>query len=211
VNENNRSEEIRSIEEMFEQTIRLISAYKRHSIQPPFALKGNLGEFIIQKELLKKFSKHEISFHGGSHPEYDISIDGIKIQVKTQIKHKPIKRKKWELDYESSPTIRKSIITEKKCAILILVILYPDQLFSKIEKTNIYIFNQDDFKYFDHIFCWSGKSKGDFTIVNILNVKGEPSPRMKEAVEVYNKPEYKQLFQDSKDNWEKIESLLRKC
>ena len=51
-------------------------------------------------------------------------------------------------------------------------------------------------------------SKGDYTIVNILNVKGTPPPKLKERIEFYNKIEYKELFKTSKDNWNKIINLL---
>ena len=197
-----------TLDEVFDQTQKLITLYKKSNLPIPFALKGNLGEFVITLELLKRFPGHKIDYRGGANPGIDISIDSVRIQVKTQIKHDPRKFKNGEVDFESSPAIKKGTLDKKKCDILILTILYFDRGYSQIEKKHIYVFNQDDFQYFSPNFCWSGKSRGDKTIVNILSVKGEPPAKLKEAVDFYNKPLYKKLFRESKDNWGKIEFQL---
>jgi len=203
-----RIQEKEKLQEVFSETLRLISLYKKSNLTIPFALKGNLGEFIIAMELLKRFPENNIDYRGGAFPGIDISIDNTKIQVKTQIKRRPEKFKNGEWDYESSPTIKKSTLDKEKCGILVLVILYPNEDFSKIRKSNIYIFNQEDFRYFNTKFCWSGKSKGDYTIVNVLNVNGNPPAKLRGEIDFYNKPEYKELFRKAKDNWDKIKSLL---
>ena len=105
-----RDRQIRQLEELLDQTLKLISLYKKRGLTIPFSLKGNLGEFIVAKELLKRFGDHNIDFRGGAFPGVDIIIDDVKIQVKTQIKHKPGRY----FDFESSPTIKKSIIDDKK-------------------------------------------------------------------------------------------------
>lgn len=201
--------EIEKLQEVLDETLKLISLYKKYNLTIPFALKGNLGEFIVAKTLLEKFPKCKIDYRGGAFPGIDVSINDKKIQVKTQIKRLPEKFKNGEWDCESSPTIKKNTLDESKCDILILVILYLNEDYSVITKSNIYIFNQEDFKYFNTTFCWSGKSKGDYTIVNILNVKGNAPPKLKEKIDFYNKPEYKELFQRAKCNWNKVNSLLQ--
>jgi hypothetical protein len=193
---------------VFDQTLSLMSLYKKSNMHVPFALKGNLGEIWVAIELSKRFENHYIDYRGGAHPEADIWVDSVKIQVKTQIKRPLTKCKSGEYDYESSPTIKKRIIDNKKCDIIILVVFYFSDDYSTIEKSHLYIFDQNDFKYFKHTGCWSGKSKGDYTIFNILRVKGELSPKRKEKIDCYYSSEYKELFQTSKDNWSKIESLL---
>ena len=117
--------------------------------------------------------------------------------------------KKGELDFDRSPAIKKDIIDNKKCEVIILVILYPNFNFSKIEKKNIYIFDQNDFKHFKTNFCWSGNSKGDKTIVNIISIEGELPPKRNKSIEVYTNNVYKELFKTSKGNWKKVESLLK--
>lgn len=204
-----KNQEIDKIKEIFDQTLKLISLHKEFGLTIPFSLKGNLGEFIVDMELLKSFSDNKINYHGGAYPGIDISVDDVKIQVKTQIKRPPEKFKNGEWDYESSPTIKKSTIEDKKCDIIILVILYLNSEYTEVEKSNIYVFNQEDFKYFNTKFCWSGKSKGDYTIVNVLYVKGNPPHKLKEKIDFYNKPEYQELFKNSKDKWNKIKSLLK--
>ncbi|MEM5793242.1 MAG: hypothetical protein QXY45_02695 [Candidatus Aenigmatarchaeota archaeon] len=204
-----KNEEIETLQDVLNQTLKLISLYKKSDLTIPFALKGNLGEFIVAIELLKRFPNHKIDYRGGAFPGIDISVENVKIQVKTQIKRPPEKFKNGEWDYESSPTIKKNTLDKKKCDILILVILYLNDDFSKIKKSNIYIFNQDDFRYFNTKFCWSGKSKGDYTIVNVLYVKGNAPPKLKEKIDFYNKPEYKELFNKAKEDWNKIKTLLQ--
>lgn len=204
-----RSQEIERFNLILNQTLTLISLYKKYGLTVPFGLKGNVGEFIVILELLNRFPGHRVDYRGGAFPGIDISIDcRIKIQVKTQFKHPPRKFKKGYFDFESSPTIKRSTLDANKCDILILVILYLNEDYSKIEKRNIYIFNQLDFKFFSPTFCWSGKSKGDYTIVNVLDVKGKPPPKLKAEIAHYSKPEYKELFRRSKENWDKIKMLL---
>ena len=203
------NEEINKIKLVFDRTLELISLYKSNDLAIPFGLKGNLGEFIVQMELLKRFPNKSVDFRGGSFPNVDIVLEkNIKIQVKTQIKHSPAKFKGGSYDFEGSPTIKKSILDDKRCDFLILVVLYPNEGFTEIIKENIYIFGQDDFKFFNTIFCWSGKSKGNYTIVRILNVNGKPPTKLGESISHYNNVVYETLFETSKDNWSKIEQKL---
>ena len=89
-----------------------------------------------------------------------------------------------------------------------MIIFYLKNDYKKIKKKKIYILKKEEFGYFNTMNCWSGKSKGDYTIVNVLSVDGEPSGKIKEVIDFYNKPEYKKLFQQSKDAWSKIQDLI---
>ena len=201
-------EEINKIELVFDKTLELISLYKFNNFAIPFGLKGNLGEFIVQIELLKRFPKNKIAFRGGSFPSVDIVLEEVKIQVKTQIKHERRIFRNGYFDFEGSPTIKKSILDEKKCDILILVILYPNESFSRIEQTKFYVFDQNDFQFFNTKLCWSGKSKGDYTIVRVLNVEGNPPEKLRESIAHYNTQIYETLFETSEDNWSKVKPKL---
>lgn len=203
-----RNQEINKIKLVFDKTLELISLYKSNDLTIPVGLKGNLGEFIVQLELLKRFPENKIDFRGGSFPSVDIVLEDVKIQVKTQIKHERRTFKNGYFDFESSPTIKKSILDEKKCDILILVILYPNESFSHIEQTNIYVFDQNDFQFFNTKLCWSGKSKGDYTIVRVLNIEGNPPEKLRESIAHYSTQIYETLFETSKDNWSKVEQKL---
>jgi hypothetical protein len=200
--------EIRKLQHIFDETLKLISLYKKSGLTIPFTLKGNLGEIIIAIKLLKSFPTHKIDYRGGAFPAFDITIDNVKIQVKTQIKESPKKFKGGEYDKEGCPTIKKSILDDKKCDLLILVVLYLDETLGKIKKNNIYIFNQKDFKFFSPVFCWGGNSKGDYTISNILYIKGNAPLKLSEKLNFYNTNEYRKLFNTSKENWSKIKALL---
>lgn len=205
---NDRKQEIKVLEKLFDKTLKLISLYKKHDLTIPFTLKGNLGEFIVVIELLKRFPKHQIDYRGGAFPGTDVSVDDIKIQVKTQFKQEPKKYKWGGFDYEGSPTIKKDTLDKKKCDVLILIILYLNNSCSKIEKQNVYIFEGKEFKYFNTKGCWSGNSKGDYTIKNILSVNGKPSGKIKEEIDFYNTTTYKNLFKKSQDAWSKIQDLI---
>jgi hypothetical protein len=198
---------------LFDETLRLLSLYRKSELTEPFALKGNLGEFLTVIDLMEKFQQYEVSYKGGAFPGIDITIGNqsthnlVKIQVKTQIKQPPNKY----YDRESAPTIKKSIIEEKKCDFIVLKILYPDNAFETIKKTNTYVFGQSDFKYFSHIGCWSGKSKHDYTIYHMLRTISNPptnSNRWK-VLKHYNTENYHKLFKSSKNNWGKITRMLQ--
>jgi hypothetical protein len=191
----------KKLQTAFNQTLKTISVYRELGFTVPFTLKGNLGEFMVAEELIKRFPQSKIEFIGGAYPGVDIIIDGIKIQVKTQVKKEPHKFRGGEWDNESSPTVKKRIF--EKIDFLILVILYLSEDFTEVINKNFYIFNKDEFKYFNPIFCWSG-NKGDCTIVNVLYVKGEPPEKLREKINFYNTDEYKKLFKQSRDNWNKI-------
>jgi hypothetical protein len=198
--------------EVFKQTLNLISLYKKTNLPIPSSLKGSLGEIWVTMELKKLYPNCDVRFFGGSHPGFDVSIksgysEEIKIQVKSQIKKPAIRRKKYQYDYESSPTIKKADIDKNKCDVIVLLIFYLNDDYSSIIKTNKYIFLRKEFPYFKTVGCWSGKSKGDYTIFNVLEEKGELPPKQKEKISFYNTLEYKQLFRQSKD-WKKIKSLL---
>jgi hypothetical protein len=203
-----RQREIEKIENIFVETLKLMSLYKKNNLSIPFTLKGNLGEFLISMELLGRFPDHKIDYRGGAFPRIDVSIDNVKIQVKTQIFPPPRPFKNGEYSFEGCPTIKKITIDKGKCDIIALNILYLDTDYSTVEKRNTYIFDRNDFKYFNPCGCWSGKSKGDYTIYNILNIKGNPPPELKKLIDFYNTPEYKEVFRSAKDNWAKIEALL---
>lgn len=198
----------KDIESLLKSTIKIIGKYFSFGLTIPFALKGNLGEFIVYNELLDKFSDKKIILKGGAFPGIDITIEEIRIQVKTQIKHEKRLYRKGSLDFESSPTIRKNVIDEKKCDIIVLVVLYLNDHLSEINKKNIYIFNQSDFCHFSTVSCFSGKSEGDYTIFNIIDFQGIAPPKEYEKIKFYNTRAYKKLFNNSKDNWKKIEKLL---
>jgi hypothetical protein len=203
-----KESEIIKLQNVFDKTLKLISLYKKSGLTIPFALKGNLGEIIVAIELLKSFPAREINYRGGAFPGIDITINDVKIQVKTRIQQPPTKFRGGEYDIEGCPTIKKAILDDKKCDLLIFVVLYLDEGLGKIEKNNIYIFNQEDFKFFSPIFCWSGNSNGDYTIANILYFNGTPPPKLAEKINFYNNAEYKTLFISSRNNWDKIEILL---
>jgi len=115
-----RNQEIEKLQEVFNQTLKLISLYKKTGLPVPFALKGNLGEFIIAMNLLKKFPKCKVDYRGGAFPGIDVFIENVKIQVKTQIKRPPEKFKNGEWDNESSPTIKKNTLDKKNVILLFL-------------------------------------------------------------------------------------------
>ena len=91
-----RNKEIEKLQEVFDQTLKIMSLYKKSGLTIPFALKGNLGEFIVAMELLKRFPNCKIDYRGGAFPGIDVSIENIRIQIKTQIKRPPEKFKNGE-------------------------------------------------------------------------------------------------------------------
>lgn len=195
---------IDEINYVFEETRKLIALYVSKNLSIPFGLKGNLGEFHVLRTLRKRFPKTQTELFGGARPSFDIVCGGLKIQVKTQVKHPRKEFRGGWFDYESSPTIKKATLESKKVDFLALVILYPVNGFTSIGKIRTYVFDQSEFCYFRNEFCWSGKSKGDFTIVNVLGLKGIPPQKLNETVEIYSTPEYSQLFASSLENWDKV-------
>lgn len=202
--------EIPLIEDIYSQTLKLISLYHLHKLPIPFGLKGNLGEFHVQMELMKRFKDVVPKFLGGSYPGIDNQFGKVGIQVKTQVKSSRMEFKKGSFDFESSPTIKRSTFETDTVDILVLVILYPDENYVSINCTNVYIFDRDDFDMFRTEFCWSGKSKGDRTIVKIIRLEGIIPIKRMESIAVYNTSEYEKLFASSKDNWTKIENAWHK-
>ncbi len=206
---------IEKYEKALNKTLELMRVYKKTGIKIPGVLKGNLGEFIIIVELIKRFSESSIDFRGGTYPGIDLLLGNVKIQVKTQIKHSAVvygrgqNKGKGIFDFESSPTIKGSSMDNRVFDIITLVIVYLGEESFIIGKKNIYVFDKSDFGLFSHKFCWSGKSKGDYTIVNVLKAEGDIPPKQKESIEFYNKPKYKKLFKESKNNWNKIKLLLK--
>lgn len=196
---------IEEIEILFEETRKLIALYESYKRPIPFGLKGNLGEFHVQRKLLEMSPDIKPNLLGGSRPSLDIDWDGVRIQVKTQVKLPRMEFKGGWFDYESSPTVKKAILDDDKVDVLALVILYPTNGFEKIEKIRSYIFDQSEFCHFKTEFCWSGKSKGDKTIVNVLGFEGIPPRKLKETIETYNTLDYRRLFESSLENWQKIQ------
>lgn len=187
------------IEELLRKTLELITFYKEKSLTIPFALKGNLGEFLAYKLIKRRFPGKNVKFVGGARPGFDILLEGKKIQVKTKI----VEREKY-VYYEASPTIKKKIIEERLCDYIFLVQLYLDEKMRKIEKYSLYIFDQGDFSKFSNKGCWSGNSKGDYTIRNIIDFSENAPKKTREMIDFYNTEEYKRLFENSKESWLKI-------
>lgn len=198
-------ESVEKVNLLFEETRKLIGLYELHNHTIPFGLKGNLGEFHVQQQLLERFPASKPKLLGGSHPTLDIEVAGVRIQVKTQVKLPPTKFRGGCFDFESSPTIKKTTFEKDNIDILTLVIVYPGDNFTSINQIKTYVFDRKDFCYFRSEFCWSGKSKGDKTIVNVLGLEGIPPKKLKESIDIYNTPEYRQLFVSSLENWNKIE------
>ncbi len=195
--------EIKKLEKITKETLDLLSAYKKAGLTLPFGLKGNIGEFLVAVELMKRFPNSKINFKGGANPAVDIFIDGKKIQVKTSFGHE-IKRKTGTVRLEICPTVKRKVFKNKLCDYLILVVISLARDYSSIENMNIYIFDDKDFKYFNPALCWSGKSKGDLTIANIVEINGILSEKLNKEVSVYNTSKYRSLFKAAKDNWGKI-------
>ncbi|MDP7657918.1 MAG: hypothetical protein QF812_01760 [Nitrososphaerales archaeon] len=192
------------MQDLVDKTLELLALYAKKDIKLPAALIGNLGKIIIYSELQKRFSNDTLQFKGGTFPGHDIILNKLRIQVKTRVNPAPKKTKNGELTFEDSPTISKSIIKDKKCDIIILIIIYTKEDYSEILDQNIYIFDKKDFRFFSAVNFRSGKSKRDYTIVNILRMTGSLTPRNQVIFDHYSTNEYPALFRNSKDNWEKI-------
>lgn len=170
---------------------------KKNKLQIPFFLKGMIGECLTMKELLsqKHLKNSRILYLGGATPKEDIIVNGKKIQVKTQFPHKVIIK---NVKCFSSPSISRS--TFDFVDHIVLVIVEDEDLLT----SEFYIFNKDEFKYFSEVGCWSAKSRGDKSIFCIQEIKGELTKSAKKIVEKYNTLDYRKLFTDSKNNWERI-------
>lgn len=200
---------LNEVQTIHDQTLRLLELYSSHNLPIPFGLKGNLGEFYVLMELIKRYPHLQPDFRGGSFPDVDILIDGFKIQVKTQIKHPRTEFRGGFFDFESSPTIKSATIKEQRVDFIILVIIYEEEGYSHVTKRNVYIFDQNDFKHFSNILCWSGKSRRDYTIVNVLELNGTPPKKLGEKIAHYRTEQYKRVFDEAKDNWGKIDRALK--
>lgn len=195
---------LRNYDYLLEQTIALIRTYKQNGIKIPGSLKGNLGEFIVSLELIKRNNK--VDFLGGTYPGFDlIANDNIKIQVKTQIRHKPRIYKHGSYEFESSPTINRDTIEGNECDIIALVIINEIDDIPQLENYKSYIFDRSQFKYFSPIGCWSGKSKNDYTIFNIIQSTGKIPNSGKRILDQYDNAGYKDLFKISLNAWYKID------
>jgi len=200
---------------LYDETLKLISLYKTNKIKIIPSLKGNLGEFIAMKELIKRFKDSKIEYLGGSKKYYDILInDKIKIQVKTSCLGL-INNNGFFLTEESADF--KPDIFEKIDFIIFLVLDLEDILKSgKMKYMDLYIFNKEDFKNFKNT-GWFGKTQNKIQIANVAKViKDIPSDTqnkkmksLKEKLKIYDTDEYHRLFRESKDNWDKIKSLLQ--
>lgn len=170
---------------------------KKNKLQIPFFLKGIIGECLTMKKLLsQKHLKNSIILYlGGATPKQDIIVDGKKIQVKTQFPHDVIIK---NVKCFSSPSISRN--TFDFVDHIILVIVQDEDLLT----SEFYIFNKDEFKYFSEVGCWSAKSRGDKSIFYIQKIKGELTKSAKKIVEKYDTPDYRELFSNSKNKWERI-------
>ena len=125
------SEQIQKLENINNETLKLLSLYKKAGLTLPFGLKGNIGEFYVVIELMRRFPKSKIDFIGGANPHIDISIDGKRIQVKTSFGYK-IERKNATVELEICPTVKSRVLKNKLCDYIVLVSITPTEDFSKI-------------------------------------------------------------------------------
>ena len=197
-----KKEKIKVLDRVLEETLKLISIYHKSKLPIPKELKGNIGEFLVTKKLLNKFQDAKIEYFGGAHPIFDIEVENIKIQVKTRFNPEYEKTKNSKYLVEGCPTVNRKTIEEKK--VDFIIVLYLDTNLTEISQKKFYIFEQSDFQHFSTIFCFSGKSKGDYTIINVIDIVGEPPPKRKEALDFYNTDEYREVFKEALDGWGKI-------
>ena len=192
--------------EIINDILDLIKKYKEHLIAVPQGLKGDVGELLVMNKLIQKFPDNTSILLGGTFPSIDVLLENKKIQVKTFLNRDDYKKHDFNVEY--CPTIRKGF--KERCDIVILVELYQTEEYRiDLSKTNYYIFGKSDFKHFNEKGCWSGKSKGDFTIWHVI----EPLPeetrkkfienqtRDNEAILFYDTDEYRSVFKRAKDNW----------
>lgn len=174
----------------------LMMLFKKNKLQIPFFLKGMAGECLTMKKLLSQqhLKNSVILYLGGTTPKEDIVVDGGKLQVKTHFSDARIKNVKCF----SSPTISRR--TFDFVDYIVLVVVQDNDLLT----SKFYVFNKDEFRYFSKVGCWSGKSKGDKTIFYIQKINGELTRSAKKIVEKYDTPDYRKLFANSKNKWEKI-------
>jgi len=192
---------------LYNETVKLISLYKKAGLTIPFSLKGNLGEFIFFKSCFERYPDARIDYRGGAYLGIDISINNVRIQIKTQVKHQRKIYKNGYLDYEACPTVRKKTLDNKKFDAIVLFIIHPNDSFTEILNYYFYVFTENDFSKFDTKFCISG-NKGDYKIMNVIESSGQLSPGMDKIVAHYNTKEYKRLFKTSLNNWNKLDALV---
>ena len=192
------------MQDLVDKTLELLALYAKKDIKLPIAIIGNLGKLIIYSELQQRFPNETLKFKDRTIPGHNIILNKLKIHVKTRINPTTKKTKRGELTFEDSPKISKSIIKNEKCDIIILIIIYTKKDFSEIVDQNMYVFDKKDFRFFSDVNFRSGKSRRDFTIVNILHMTGSLTPRNQVIFDHYSANEYPALFRNSKDNWQKI-------
>ena len=188
-----------TINDLIKDTRNLMHKCKRHALTVPSILKGNIGELMTYRELLAVFPNHEIDFKGGTNPGYDILLDNTRIQVKTN----HVRRQKYAL-FEECPTISRKTFDKDKCDAVVLLQLYFDDALTRIKNKKSYIFNKADFGYFSKVGCWSGKSKGDYTIKRLIDFNPNAPKGTIKIVNFYGKPKYERLFKESENNWKKL-------
>ncbi len=185
-------------DEIISKLLDLQELYCKNRMQIPVFLKGTIGECLTMKQLncQRHLKRSVILYLGGTTPKADIVVNGKKIQVKTQFPHgyEIVKN----VECFSSPTIRKSAFSSVDYIVLVIVGQKDVRL------ADYYIFAKEDFSYFNEIGCWSGKSKGDRTIYCIQEITGPLSKSGQKIVGQYHNGNYKGLFENSKNNWEKI-------
>ena len=196
------------MQDLVDKTLELLALYAKKDIKLPASLIGNLGKLIIYSELQQRFPNETLQFKVGTFPGHNIILNKLKIHVKTRVNPAPKITKNGELRVEDSPKISKSIINDKKCDFIILIIIYTKEDYSEIVEQNIYIFDKKDFRFFSTVNFRSGKSKRDYTIVNILRMTGSLTPKNKVIFDHYSANEYPALFRNSKYNWQKISNAM---
>jgi hypothetical protein len=57
-----KQSELTRIDKLFDKTLELLTLYRSLSMPEPFALKGNLGELLVQRKLIQERVKATIPF-----------------------------------------------------------------------------------------------------------------------------------------------------
>jgi len=119
----------------------------------PQGLKGDLGEFYVMKKLVANFPDRNIVFLGGITRDIDILFETKKIQVKTYInKNFNI----YSFNIDMCPDLKSDFKETCDYVVLIQVFLTEQNELDDI-KTRLYIFDKDDFDFFNTPGCWGAK------------------------------------------------------
>lgn len=188
--------------------LELYKNYKNYVISIPNGLKGDVGELLAMDRLKHIFPQKKFILLGGTYPGFDILFESKRIQIKTYFNTENYE--KYGFNVEMCPDVKKNF--EQDCDYVLLVQIYLKEDYTlDNDKTTIYVFNRNDFKYFSKKGCWGAK-RGNKTIWNVTtplspeqenNLKNNLTIK-KEAILYYNRDEYRKLFKESKENWKKL-------